>query len=404
MKILFICHRFPFPPNRGGKIRPFQMIRHLSENHAVTVGSLAHSNAEMEEGSGLRDHCVDIIAEVLPSPLRWSRAALSLFSTYPSSAAYFWSTRLERRLQAAASKENFDLIMVHCAFMARYAFPLSGALRILDFGDIDSGKWSDYSHFRGFPLSAGYALEAQKLRRFEREAARQFDRCTLTTNGELEEFKTLGVPAPCTVIPNGVDAGYFQELPADRHVSPVIVFLGRMDYFPNVEGISWFVEHVFPNIRRAVPEAMLRIVGSNPVPRVREFARLEGISVTGFVKDVRPYMADAALAIAPLRIARGTQNKILECMAMGLPVVASPQAAGGIHATPGKHLLVSAETGEFANQVVELLRDEKFRADLSSAGRAQVTQAHRWSQSMNILDQLLENCTRQPAESALLSR
>ncbi len=390
MNILFVCHRLPFPPNRGGKIRPFHMIQHLSQKHAVTVASLAHSQVELERGTGLHAHCAAVLAEVVPRELRWMQAVAALTSSTPSSVAYFRSARLHRRVREAWQRTRFDAVIVHCAFVAQYVLDLRGGFRIMDFGDLDSGKWFGYAAHRALPLSLGYRIEAKKLRRYEKELAGQFDQYTVTTPGELEEFKTFGVTAPCRVVPNGVDAAYFHPKTRPRSDSSVIAFLGRMDYFPNVDGIVHFARRVFPLIRQAEPRAELRIIGSNPTRAVRELAAIPGVSVTGEVPDVRPPLEDAAVGIAPLRIARGTQNKILQLMAMGIPVVSTPQAAEGIQAVPGRDLLVAGDVESYAAQVVELLRNKSLHAALAEAGRRQVEAAHAWPQSMKILDSMLE--------------
>jgi sugar transferase (PEP-CTERM/EpsH1 system associated) len=376
------------------------MIRHLSKKHSVVVASLAHTEEELEQGAGLKEHCQAVIAEVLPSSSRWLRASSKLASSAPSSAAYFWSPRLDRRIREAWTSEKFDAVVVHCAFVAQYAMHLQGAFRILDFGDMDSAKWFDYARFRGFPLSLGYRVEARKLRRFEKEAAQSFDRCTVTTNGEWEEYQTMGVPTPCSVIPNGVDADYFHPHSSapPSSTAPVIVFLGRMDYFPNVDGISEFTRNIFPQIRASIPNAELRIVGSNPSARVRSLEQLPGVKVTGHVPDVRPYLAEATVAIAPLRIARGTQNKVLECMAAGVPVISSPQAARGIQAVAGEHLLVSEDARSFANQVLEVIRNAELRSRLATLGRRQILSAHSWPSSMTLLDELLQTLSSKSKE------
>jgi sugar transferase (PEP-CTERM/EpsH1 system associated) len=275
----------------------------------------------------------------------------------------------------------------------------------MDFGDLDSWKWSDYARTSAFPLSTGYALEAFKLRRVERRLAREFDQCTVTAQGELESYNALGASTPCTVIPNGVDAEYFRPSGNPAQAPPNIVFLGRMDYFPNVAGILDFVKNVFPLVRRQVPEAHLRIVGSNPLPKVQALEKLGGISVTGFVPDVRPHVEDAAVAIAPLSIARGTQNKVLECMAMGIPVVASPQAAKGVQARPGRDLLAGGTPEESASHIVELLRNPELRTRIAEAGRQQVIRAHSWEESMKLLDRVIEapgRASDQPREAGAI--
>ncbi len=392
MNILFACHRFPYPPNRGGKIRPFNMIRHLGRKHTVVVVSLAHSDQELQEGAGLKDYCAEIIAEVVPSAVRWRQALTALFTPRPSSLAYFESTRLARRVKQAWAKRKFDLALVHCAFAAQYVAGLRGGRRILDFGDLDSGKYFDYASQRSFPLSLGYGFDARKLRRHEREVALQFDRCAVTTPGELEEYRALDVSVPCTVIPNGVDLAYFRRRPEIPARSRSIVFLGRMDYFPNVDGICSFAREIFPLVRLRLSDATLRIVGSNPIRRVRNLARLPGVSVTGQVPDVRPYLDDAGVAVVPLRIARGTQNKILECMAVGVPVVSTPEAARGIQAVPGKHLLVANGKAAFAETVAKVLQNPGLQKDLSDAGRLQIETAYTWAGSMTRLDDWLAQC------------
>jgi polysaccharide biosynthesis protein PslH len=367
------------------------MIKHLCESHEVTVASLAHTAQELEEGEPLRNYCSQVIAEVVPSAARWRNASLALPTSFPSSAAYFRTSRLAQRIEQTWRSSSYAGVIVHCAFAAQYALPLQGGFRIMDYGDLDSAKWSDYAQHRCFPLSAAYALESAKLRRFERVVAESSTHCTFTTRGESEAFRELGVAKPVTVIPNGVDATYFQRqtpAPAD---SKVIVFLGRMDYFPNIDGICWFARKMFGTIRSRVPGAELRIVGSNPARAVRRLAEIPGVTVTGFVKDVRPYLSAAAVAIAPLRLARGTQNKVLECMSMGIPVVTTQEAARGIQANEGEQLAVAKTPAEFVQLTVELMSNPARRYQLGEAGRTQVASAHQWPGSMRILDEVLRS-------------
>jgi len=387
MKILFVCHRLPYPPSRGGKIRPFNMISHLARTNSVVVASLSHTEQEAEAGMGLRDYCEDVITEVLPERIRWMQATKALLSTTPSSVAYFWSHALHRRIQERVYRTKFDVIMVHCSSVAQYVLDYPDSFRILDYGDLDSEKWSEYSRWKPFPFSMGYALESRKLRRYEHELALRFDRCSVTTQREKESFEALQVPTPCNVIPNGVDTSYFRR--TGNSFAPVVLFLGRMDYFPNIDGILYFVHQVLPLIRKRMPNVEFRIVGSNPSSKIRELAKIPGVLVTGHVPDVRHYANDAAVSVAPLRIARGTQNKILESMAMGIPVVASPPAAKGIDAVPGRDLLVAEDTESFAERVLEVLENHHLRKSLSEAALKQLEAAHRWSASMSTLDRIV---------------
>ena len=389
MKILFVCHRLPYPPNRGGKIRPFNMIRHLSERHTVVVGSVAHTMQELQQGADLSKHCEEVLAEVVPNTQRWRQAALSLVGPHPSSVAYFRSARLQQRIADAARRYKFDVVIVHCAFAAQYGLDVAARFRLMDFGDLDSGKWSDYRSFRVAPVCYGYGIEAIKLRRYEKHLMEKFDFCTVTTSGELEELKKINDNVPSAVIPNGVDNKYFSpaaNLPNGR----VIVLVGRMDYFPNIDAAEYFAREIFPIVRSRIPDATLRLVGSDPTQSVRDLAMLPGVTVTGHVPDVRPYALDATMTVAPLRLARGTQNKILESMAMGVPVVATSVAAKGVAATPGQHLLVADDRDSFAAEVIRMFEDKPLRESLAVSARKQVESEHSWARSMEKLDAILE--------------
>jgi polysaccharide biosynthesis protein PslH len=392
MNILFVCHRLPYPPNRGGKIRPYQMIRHLSKKHRVVVATLAETKQELEEGTDLQQYCAELIAEVVPIPLRWLRAYGALPTWTPSSAAYFWSPRLFKRIREVSRSIGFDMVFVHCGFVAPYVSELPVRFKVLDFGDMDSVKWSDYAKWRAFPLSLGYGLEAKKLRRLERKMAQAFEHCIVTTTGELNEYDSLRVPTPCSVIVNGVDTSYFAKTNGREtiHQDATITFLGRMDYFPNVDGACYFADEVFPFIQKQLPHAQFWIVGSNPSHDIRQLGKRPGITVTGTVRDVRPFLQEATVTVAPLRIARGTQNKILESMAMGIPVVTTPQAAKGIQAEPDEHFLVSSTPEDFARRVIQLIENPSLRVRLSTAAKTQIEQFHSWPSSLKNLDELIE--------------
>lgn len=314
---------------------------------------------------------------------------MALFTQEPSSVAYFRSKELHRKVQHKLREQKMDCVIVHCAFVAQYVIGWEGGLRWLDYGDLDSGKWAEYGEHRAFPLALGYRLEAKKLRKYETTLAGRFHQCTVTTQGELDMYASLGASTPCGIIPNGVDASYFSRPVQGPENSRVIAFLGRMDYYPNIDGILYFTQDILPIIQKSIPDATLRVIGSNPSLRIRELAHIPGVTVTGHVPDVRPFLADAAVAIAPLRLARGTQNKILESMAMGIPVVATPQAAKGISAIAGKHLLVADGPEAFAKQVIDALQTRELRRSLSEAARKQVELTHHWPSSMKILDEVL---------------
>lgn len=400
MNILYVCHRFPFPPKRGGKIRPFNMIRHLSRNHRVRVASLVRSEEEAREGEGLAAHCAGYDLGVVRGPVQALRMVTRLPTTTPSSMGYFYSPHIARRVRELVAGERFDLIFVHCSSVAQYVEHVRDVPKILDFGDLDSQKWLAYSRYKPFPLSLGYRLEGVKLEREERRLASRFDMCTATTRAEWETLESYRTGVASDWFPNGVDAEYFAPLD-ERHEPDTIAFVGRMDYYPNQECMFEFCERTLPLLRARRPGIKLLIVGADPSPSVQALARNAGVTVTGSVPDVRPYLQRAALMVAPLNIARGTQNKILEAMAMGVPVVTSRVAAGGVDALDREHFLVASTPQEYTDSIVRILDDPAERRRLAIAGRECMLSRHAWSASMQRLDGIIERCLsakRHPAD------
>ena len=394
MRILFVCHRVPFPPKRGGKIRPFNMIRHLGElGHQVTVASLARSAAELAEAAPLSSHCERTLIEVIPGSQGWLQTVARLATTQPSSFGYFHSGRLQRRIREEMVRTRYDMVICHCSSVAPYVESISGLPKMLDFGDMDSQKWREYAVSRRFPLSLGYWLEAVKLERRERSLSRSFDLCTCTTAAELSSLQELGIRTPSDWFPNGVDAAYFS--PTDgQYDANTVCFVGRMDYFPNQQAVLGFCRDVLPLVRARRPGVQFIIVGADPPPHIRALGEISGVQVTGSVPDVRPFVRRAAMTVAPLLIARGTQNKILESMAMGVPVVCSPQASGGVDAVAGQHLLVADKAQEWASSVCGLLEQPAERNVLAVAARARVLSHHSWSASMTKMSSLIESLAK----------
>ncbi len=396
MKILYLCHRFPFPPKRGGKIRPFNMIKHLSAHHEVTVVSLARSPEEALEGAGIAPYCAHHEVVQVSGLIQSARMVARLPTFTPSSLGYFYSPELKRRVRNLLARVNFDLIFVHCSSVAPYVASVQDIPKILDFGDMDSQKWLEYALYKPFPLSLGYRLEGVKLERMERQLARQFSLCTATTRAEWETLERYGLGIPSDWFPNGVDSEYFKPC-NEMHEPDTISFIGRMDYYPNQECMFEFCAKTLPLLRARRPNVKLLIVGADPTPAVRKLGEQPGVTVTGSVTDVRPYLYRSALMVAPLNIARGTQNKILEAMAAGIPTVVSGTAAGGVDAVAGEHLLVADTPEEYAQAIERLLDDTIERRRLAHAGRARMLSHHAWASSMRRLDGIIDRCLTQSA-------
>ncbi len=389
MKILYLCHRFPFPPRRGGKIRPFNMIRHLSHSHDVTVASLVRSDAEADDARGIAPYCHRFEAARVRPAAQVVRMALRLPTPAPSSMGFFYSRSLAQTVDRLLQETSFDLLFVHCSSVAQYVAAVTGIPKVLDFGDMDSHKWLDYARFKPVPLNLAFWLEGVKLRREERRLASRFDICTTTTRAEWETLESYRCGVDTDWFPNGVDSEYF--VPGDGHYDPnLISFVGRMDYFPNQEAMFNFCANVLPLLRQRKPSLRLQIIGADPSRAVRRLGHLAGVSVTGSVPDVRPYVRASAAMVAPLNIARGTQNKLLESMAMGVPVVSSPLAAAGVDAVPGEHLEVARTPEEYCDTLIRLCHDPAERTRLAHAGRQRMLSHHNWENSMQKLDKILE--------------
>lgn len=369
MRILYICHRFPYPPKRGGKIRPFNMIRHLAQSHEVVVCSLSRSDEETAEAQGIAPYCAQFHLAQVDNRIQSLRMAATLPTPTTASTSYFHSGKLARTIDKLLAERAFDLIFVHCSSVAHYVRHIRHIPKILDFGDMDSHKWLEYAHYKPFPLSIGYWWEGRRVLAYEKRLARCFDLCTATTRAEWETLNSYGVTSATDWFPNGVDGQFFAP-GGEAHDPEAIVFIGRMDYYPNQQCMFNFCAEVWPRLRSKRPSLKLQIVGADPSPAVQRLGDLGGVTVTGSVPDVRPYAARAALTVAPLRIARGTQNKILEAMAMGVPVVTTSVAAGGVDAVPGEHLLVADTAEQTCDAILGVMNDSTERARLAQAGRA----------------------------------
>ena len=390
MKILFLCHRMPYPPERGGKIRPFNMIRHLARSHEVTVATLARTAQERADAEGLRRFCDELHVGRLSGFGAWARFGLYGLTGRPATFGYFHSPGLYRTVQGLLAARGFDAIFVHCSSMGAYVAGHEGCRTVMDFGDADSEKWFEYSRTAPIPLSWAFGLEGKRVREAERRLGAQFDAGSVNAPREREVLAAY-VRSPIAVIPNGVDLEYFQpgRQAGPGYVPSRLVFTGNMSYRPNVDAVVHFAADVLPRVRREIADVQLYIVGMDPTAAVRRLADGDRVVVTGRVEDVRPYFDSAAVAVAPLRVARGLQNKVLEAMAMRVPVVASPGAFAGISAVAGRDLLVAANPEEFSRAVVTLLRDPAARERFAAAGRTCVDTNHNWSRLLARLEGLV---------------
>lgn len=404
LKILFICHRMPYPPSDGARVRAFHIIRHLSRSHQVTVASPVRSEQEVQGAEQLKEHCCEVITGPIGRGSAVMRMVGNLATLTPSSMGYFHSPALARKIRQVLASRHFDLVFVYCSSVAHYVENVRAENvraenapvdhdrtlpRVIDFVDMDSQKWLVFAKAHRFPLSLGYWLEGVKLQRAEARIARTFDLSLCVTPGELETLRGYGVGTQTGWFPNGVDLDYFAPV-SEPYDPNGVCFVGRMDYFPNQQAAIDFCDHVLPRVRQSRPDVTFTIVGAEPTRAVRQLAERPGVTVTGTVADVRAFVRRSALSVAPLKYARGVQNKILESMAMGVPVVASRETAKGVDAIPGEHLLVVTDADAMADAVLRLLCDPEERRRLSRAGRAHVEKTYSWETAMRQMDHLLQ--------------
>jgi len=388
MNILFLTHRVPYPPDKGDRIRSYHLVRHLARNHHLHLACLAWSQEEMAAAEHLRGFCRSVeVVRRSAFGSRW-RSLTGLLNGKPLTVPYFASSALRRLIRQRCERHSIDLVMVFSSGMAQFAPHLGEARRIIDFADVDSDKWLQYAQHSGFPRSLIYAREGRRLRQYEKAVAARFDSCLVISDAEARLLRSFCPDCRLHVVPNGVDLEYYRP-GGTSGGERELLFVGVMDYQANIDGVLHFCKEIFPLIRRQVPGATFTIVGGRPTPAVRRLARLEGVSVEGYVRDVRPYLHRAALCVVPLRIARGVQNKILEAMASGLPVVTTGRALEGIQAQPGRDIVVADGIESFARQTVDLLRDKVRRDRLAGHARALVEDRYRWDRCLRPLDEVV---------------
>jgi polysaccharide biosynthesis protein PslH len=389
MRVLMLAHRIPYPPHTGDKVRAYQVARHLAARHELTLGFVVDEAADRSGVDILRRELPDLEWGGLWKPAALARGLAGLALGRSLSIAYFRSGRLGRRVSRRLREAPYDAVYASSSPMVQYARGARVPV-VMDFVDVDSDKWTQYAAAQRWPLSWAYRLEGRRLRGFEAEAVGWGHRCILATFAEEALLKSFAPWARTAVIPNGVElAGYGP--PSDE---PTVIFTGAMDYLPNVDAVQHFCADILPAVRSAVPRARFLIVGLNPAPAVRRLAEIPGVVVTGAVPEVVPYYRQAAVCVAPLRIARGIQNKVLQSMALGVPVVATSAAARGLEARPGEHFLVEDDPARFAERVVALLRDGDARSALAARARAFVEGQHSWPTILERIEAVVGEAVR----------
>jgi sugar transferase (PEP-CTERM/EpsH1 system associated) len=386
--LLFLCHRIPYPPNKGCKIRSFHLLHHLSRHFDIYLATFVDDPADWPYVPEVEKYCRDSLF-VEQKPLRSRMKSLrGLLTGDALSLPFYASRKMQNWANTISGKHEIEHVLVYSSSMAQYVLGpgFTFKRKVIDFVDIDSDKWQQYAEQQPWPLSWLYRREARCLLDYEKTLAHEFDAGLFVSSTEAAMFRTLS-PATADKIGfcnNGVNADYFA--PSSERSNPYpsktvpVVFTGAMDYWPNVDAVIWFVQEVLPQVLAIHPDVCFYIVGSNPSRAVQKLARAPGVVVTGRVEDIRPYTQHAVAAVAPMRIARGVQNKVLEAMAMERPVVVSSKGLEGIDARHGQEVLVAERSADYVNLLDQIMAGG-FEC-IGPAARRYVSRCFNWDKNL----------------------
>jgi len=399
MRILFLAHRLPYPPNKGDKIRSFWELTTLSKRHELDLFCFYDDPQDKFQIANLRNYCHTCYAEPISVLGSRIRAFSALIGGRPFSTAFFHSRTMARRVAEAVRSRSYDLVFVFGSSMAHYAEPWPHLPRILDLVDVDSDKWTQYSGHSHVPLSWLWKLEGRRLEGCESALVQAFSNTLVCTEPEARLLRSKVHTGKINVLQNSLDMDYYrpETVPFSeeiRALQPYVIFTGTMDYFPNVDAVQFFCRQVLPLIRMQVPKLRFVIAGRSPAAQVMRLAEDPAIEVTGALPDIRPYLRGAAVAVAPMRIARGVQNKILEALAMDVPVIASSAAAAALPQEIAVLLAAEADPRLMAARVVSCVLTPPER---SGARRTAVKQYIEALDLPSQLEQFLRTATAERA-------
>ena len=396
-ELLFLAHRIPYPPNKGDKIRSYHMLKELAQSYRVHLGAFVDDPDDRRYQSKLEDLCESVYLPDLHPLLARVRSLSGLLHSEALSVPFYYDRRMQMWVDDLLVRSGLRRVFVFSSPMAQYVIDIQGhsTCRIMDFVDVDSDKWRQYAERKPWLTKWVFSREGMLLLRYEKVIAGKFDASVFVSADEAALFKRLApeVSGRIEVIDNGVDHEYFN--PERDYEDPyagnktVLVFTGAMDYWANVDAVSWFAHDVFPRIREAVTNVQFFIVGARPTDDVLRLAEIPGVIVTGAVVDTRPYLAHARAAVAPLRVARGVQNKVLEAMAMAVPVLATSAAVEGLVCDDQAGVQISDDGERFSDMAVKLLQQEGLKPMQGS--RQWVCQHHDWSINSRKMYELFES-------------
>lgn len=399
MNILFIAQRIPYPANKGEKIRSFNQAQFLAElgNQVYVISPLEEKSEAVyvEQLAKLTNFSCEY-ALLSNKPLR---LITGLVKGESLSVANFYSAQLQNIINNALTNQVFDAIICTSSAVAKYVFnsrvlsslPKKPKL-IMDYMDLDSDKWQQYADKANFPMKLVYQREAKLISQYEIKIQKHFDACFFIADAEVNLFKkAAGNITNVHTLGNGMNTDeFFPVTTPPNNNAPKFIFTGVMDYKPNVDAVIWFVEQCWPAIIAQYPQAEFIIAGMNPNTAVMSLQKYKGITITGFVEDILPYYHKADYFVAPFRLARGVQNKVLQAFACGLPVISTPMGAEGIDCVDGEHILLANTPDEFLQQVRLLEQDDCLKQAIKADALTLIHEHYSWQGKLAPLKTLIE--------------
>jgi polysaccharide biosynthesis protein PslH len=378
ISVLYLTHSCPYPAHKGDRIRNFNILKYLSSRYDVKLIYPSFSLTDMHSVTQLEKYCSSVQTVKMNKFLSNMRSFRSLFIDDTLTLQYFHSNKINDLVK----NTKFDIVLVDCSSMAPYVIDLDEP-KIIDYVDVDYDKWHKYAEKSYFPVSMIYNREYKKLRNFEEQINYKFNHCIVISENEKN---LLPDKSNITVIQNGVNLQKFYS--TGEHTKNSLVFCGAMNYFANIDGVLYFHEQIFPLIKNKMRDIEFTIAGMHPVRKIRRLASKD-VLITGYVPDIRRYVADASVCVVPLRIAKGMQNKVLEAMAMEVPVVATTAANRGIGARDKKEILLADSPAEFAKATLALLTDGGLRKEIAANAKQFVLNNYSWETNLMKLDAVI---------------
>lgn len=394
MKILVLDEEFPWPLNTGKRIRSYHLHRGLAKRHDLTY--LAFGRRESEGYVELSQQKMNPVPVEISLPSKsgmgfYYRLAKNVFSPYPYSVDNHFQPEFERALEAMLRKHHYDVVLCEWTPYARYVLQREDLHRVVASHNIEAQIWVRYAGAQSSRLRRAYlASQAVKMERFERQVFGTVEAATAVSESDAETIRGYNHRLSVEVIDNGVDLEYFRPADESSAISkPNLVFTGSMDWRPNQDAAIFFVRRVLPLLRDKFSDITFTIVGRNPSISVRDLEKVEGVTVTGTVDDVRPYIDKASIYVVPLRVGGGSRLKILEALAMRKPVISTTVGAEGLDLRVNEHLLVADEPQDWIETVENILTDREKASAMGKAGRRLVEQRYGWPALVNKLDRFL---------------